>query len=66
MKCLVTGGSGFLGSHLAKKLLRKGEEVICLDNFFTGTKNNIKEIFENHMYPMTLKGIEDMTRYLSR
>ena len=35
---LITGGSGFLGSHLAKKLLERGEEVICLDNFFTGTK----------------------------
>ena len=42
---LITGGSGFLGSHLAKKLLERGEEVICLDNFFTGTKNNIKELF---------------------
>ena len=41
---LITGGSGFLGSHLAKRLLEKGEEVICLDNFFTGTKNNIKEL----------------------
>ena len=42
---LITGGSGFLGSHLAKKLLRKGEEVICLDNFFTGTKSNLKDNF---------------------
>ena len=44
---LITGGSGFLGSHLAKKLLGKGEEVICLDNFFTGTKGNLKELFNN-------------------
>ncbi|MBO8221454.1 UDP-glucuronic acid decarboxylase family protein [Prochlorococcus marinus] len=43
---LITGGSGFLGSHLAKKLLDRGEEVICLDNFFTGTKKNIKELFK--------------------
>ena len=35
---LITGGSGFLGSHLKKKLLKEGEEVICLDNFFTETK----------------------------
>ena len=35
---LITGGSGFLGSYLSKRLLEKGEEVICLDNFFTGTK----------------------------
>ena len=43
---LITGGSGFLGSHLAKRLLEKGEEVICLDNFFTGSKKNIKELFK--------------------
>ena len=43
---LITGGSGFLGSHLAKQLLDKGEEVICLDNFFTGTKKNIKELLK--------------------
>ena len=42
---LITGGSGFLGSHLAKKLLKKGEEVICLDNFFTGSKKNIDELY---------------------
>ena len=41
---LVTGGSGFLGSHLSKNLLERGEEVICIDNFFTGTKKNIKPL----------------------
>ena len=44
---LVTGGSGFLGSHLSKKLLERGEEVICIDNFFTGTKKNIEPLM-NH------------------
>ena len=44
---LITGGAGFLGSHLAKQLLEKGEEVICLDNFFTGTKKNIQGLI-NH------------------
>ena len=44
VKNLITGGTGFLGSHLAKKLLKKGEEVICLDNFFTGSKDNIKPL----------------------
>ncbi len=43
---LITGGSGFLGSHLAKRLLEKGEEVICLDNFFTGSKKNLEELFK--------------------
>ena len=47
---LITGGSGFLGSHLAKKLLERGEEVICLDNFFTGTKKNIKDLFQYHKF----------------
>jgi len=40
---LVTGGAGFLGSHLIDKLMESGEEVICLDNFFTGRKGNIKQ-----------------------
>ena len=43
---LITGGAGFLGSHLTDKLINNGEEVICLDNFFTGTKKNIKELFK--------------------
>ena len=44
---LITGGNGFLGSHLAKKLLEKGEEVISLDNFFTGSKKNTLEIIKH-------------------
>ena len=44
---LITGGTGFLGSHLAEKLLDSGEEVICLDNNFTGRKENIKNFFSN-------------------
>ena len=44
---LITGGSGFLGSHLAKKLLKEGEEVICLDNFFTGDRKNIEECMQS-------------------
>ena len=43
---LITGGAGFLGSHLSKRLLEKGEEVICLDNYFTGTKQNLKDLFK--------------------
>ena len=44
---LITGGTGFLGSHLAEQLLESGEEVICLDNNFTGRKENIKNFFCN-------------------
>lgn len=44
MKVLVTGGAGFLGSHLCTRLIDQGHEVICLDNFFTGTKNNIEHL----------------------
>jgi len=40
-RILITGGAGFLGSHLCEKLLREGHDIICLDNFFTGNKNNI-------------------------
>ena len=44
MRILVTGGSGFIGSHLCKKLLSQGHYVICLDNNFTGSMNNILEL----------------------
>ena len=44
---LITGGAGFLGSHLTEKLLKNGEEVICLDNFFTGTQKNIEKFKNN-------------------
>jgi len=47
MKILVAGGAGFLGSHLCEKLLDLGHEVICLDNFYTGNKNNIKHLTSN-------------------
>ena len=46
-KVLVTGGAGFLGSHLCEKLLEEGKEVISVDNYFTGSKRNIKHLFED-------------------
>lgn len=49
-RILVTGGAGFLGSHLCKRLLNDGHEVICVDNFFTGTKENIMELHDNPLF----------------
>ena len=46
-KILVTGGAGFLGSHLCDRLINKGHEVLCLDNFFTGSKENIAHLLGN-------------------
>ena len=43
-RVLVTGGAGFLGSHLCDRLIEAGAEVICLDNFFTGSKGNIAHL----------------------
>ena len=46
-KILVTGGAGFIGSHLCKKLLDEGNDVLCIDNYFTGTKQNISDLFKS-------------------
>ncbi|HIK58132.1 MAG: UDP-glucuronic acid decarboxylase family protein [Verrucomicrobiales bacterium] len=52
MRILVTGGAGFLGSHLCEELLKIGDEIICLDNFFTGSKENIRHLFKNPHFEM--------------
>ena len=46
-RILITGGAGFLGSHLCKRLLDEGHDVLCLDNFFTGTKDNVLTLLDN-------------------
>lgn len=46
-RILVTGGAGFIGSHLCKRLLNNGNKVICLDNFFTGVKSNVEKLLAN-------------------
>ncbi len=52
MRILVTGGAGFLGSHLCARLLRDGHEVLCLDNFFTGRKTNVAEFLPNPAFEL--------------
>ena len=46
-RILVTGGAGFIGSHLCKRLLAEGNDVICLDNYFTGSKDNLLSLIGN-------------------
>jgi UDP-glucuronate decarboxylase len=52
MRVLVTGGAGFIGSHLCERLLNDGHDVLCLDNFFTGSKNNILPLMDNHRFEL--------------
>jgi UDP-glucuronate decarboxylase len=51
-RVLVTGGSGFLGSHLCERLLAAGSEVLCVDNFFTGTRRNIEHLLDNPRFEL--------------
>ena len=46
-RVLVTGGAGFIGSHLCHRLLDQGHDVLCVDNFYTGTRHNVRELFAN-------------------
>jgi len=51
-KILVTGGAGFLGSHLCERLLQDGNEVVCLDNYFTGQKQNVVHLLDNPFFEL--------------
>jgi UDP-glucuronate decarboxylase len=51
-RIVVTGGAGFIGSHLCRRLLERGDEVLCVDNFFTGTRSNIEELVSNKRFEL--------------
>ena len=52
MRVLVTGGAGFLGSHLCDRLLRDGHDVLCIDNFYTGSKQNVQHLLDNPRFEL--------------
>ena len=52
MRILITGGAGFIGSHLCDRLIADGHEVICLDNFFTGRRENVLHLLDNHNFEL--------------
>jgi UDP-glucuronate decarboxylase len=58
-KILITGGAGFVGSHLCERLLNEGNQVICLDNYFTGDKNNIIKLLDNPYFEMVRHDITE-------
>lgn len=51
-RILITGGAGFIGSHLCERLLKEGNDVICLDNYFTGSKDNVRYLLDNHNFEL--------------
>ena len=74
-RVLVSGGAGFLGSHLCEQLLAKGQHVLCVDNFFTGTRRNIEHLLDHKRFellrhevthPLRAKRLSDLTRTPSR
>ncbi|HER63449.1 MAG TPA: NAD-dependent epimerase/dehydratase family protein, partial [Desulfobacteraceae bacterium] len=49
---MITGGAGFLGSHLCERLLNDGHDVLCVDNFFTGNKRNVRHLLDNPSFEL--------------
>ena len=58
-KILITGGAGFLGSHLCDRLLKDGNEVVCMDNYFTGAKQNIAHLHANPYFELMRHDVTD-------
>ena len=59
MPTLITGGAGFLGSHLCERLVKQGEEVICMDNFFTGRRQNISHLLDYRNFELMRHDVVD-------
>ena len=59
MRILITGGAGFLGSHLCERLLDQGHEVLCLDNFFTGRRRNVEHLLEKRRFELLRHDVVD-------
>ncbi len=62
-RVLITGGAGFIGSHLSERLLNEGNDIICLDNFFTGSKDNIRHLIGNNRFELVRHDI--INQYLA-
>ena len=60
-RVLITGGAGFIGSHLCERFLAEGDDVICMDNFRTGSPDNIAHLFQNRRF-MFIE--QDVTTYI--
>ena len=63
MRILVTGGAGFLGSHLCDRLVKEGHEIICIDNFYTGTRSNILHLLKNPNFELVRHDVVDPFKF---